>query len=153
MRKLFPSAASSSVQRLLATAAAALCLTGCGTTEHTSVTVAYLSDSGPNSAVRNWHFSGPSKKQVETAFQSFSEKYGYRCRAHRKRVDEITCRGPKDLHLTFMPSLNRAEFVADFSWLDSSNRSHKEFVHHVADFKKTLAAAVGSENVSENKTG
>jgi hypothetical protein len=62
-------------------------------------------------------------------------------------VEEIKCRGPKDLHLVFQPAMNKAEFVAEFTWVDSSDRTHREFMRHVAQFKSDLGAAVGDNNV------
>jgi hypothetical protein len=127
--------------------AAALLLTlmllGCGAWEHASVHVVYGAESGPD----EWRLDASNRKRVEDAFKSFSERNGYQCRAHVKRVEEIKCRGPKDLHLLFQPAMNKAEFVAEFTWVDSSDRTHQEFMRHVAQFKSDLAAAVGENNV------
>lgn len=121
----------------------ALMLHGCGAWEHASVHVVY----GAESAQDEWRLDASNRKRVEDAFKSFSERNGYQCRAHVKRVEEIKCRGPKDLHLVFQPTMNKAEFVAEFTWVDSSDRTHQEFMRHVAQFKSDLGAAVGENNV------
>jgi hypothetical protein len=121
----------------------ALTLHGCGSWEHASVHVVY----GAESAQDEWRLDASNRKRVEDAFKSFSERNGYQCRAHVKRVEEIKCRGPKDLHLVFQPAMNKAEFVAEFTWVDTSDRTHQEFMRHVAQFKSDLGAAVGENNV------
>lgn len=121
----------------------ALALHGCGTWEHASVHVVYGPDSGPE----EWRLEASSRKRVEDAFKAFSERNGYKCRAHVKRVEEIMCRGPRDLHLTFQPTMNKAEFVAEFTWVDTSDRTREEFMRHVTQFKSDLGAAVGKTNV------
>lgn len=127
----------------------ALTMHGCGTWEHASVFVVYSSESAPE----EWRWEGASRKRVQDAFNAFSERNGYKCRPGLKRVEEIKCRGPKGLHLVFQPSLNKAEFVAKFTWVDSSDRTHEEFMSHVATFKSELSAAVGKTNIKfEGKT-
>jgi hypothetical protein len=116
---------------------------GCGTWEHASVRVVY----GPESGPEEWRLDASNRKRVEDAFKAFSERNGYKCRPHIKRVEEIKCRGPKDLHLVFQPAVNKAEFVAEFTWVDSSDRTHQEFMDHVSKFKSELSAAVGDANV------
>lgn len=115
----------------------------CGSWEHASVRVVYGVDSGP----AQWRLEASSRKRVEDAFKAFAERNGYKCRPHVKRVEEIQCRGPKDLHLVFQPAMNKAEFVAKFTWVDTSDRTHREFMRHVAQFKSELSAAVGDTNV------
>ena len=75
------------------------------------------------------------------------EKSGYECGHGFKHSDSLTCRGPKDLHLVFQPTLNKPEFVASFSWADISGRSHEEFVRLVSEFQSQMSAAVGESNV------
>lgn len=118
-------------------------LQGCGTWEHASVRVVYGQASGPD----EWRLDASSRKRVEDAFKAFSERNGYKCRPHIKRVEEIKCRGPKDLHLVFQPTMNKAEFVAEFTWVDTSDRTHREFMRHVSQFQTELSAAVGETNV------
>jgi hypothetical protein len=107
------------------------------------VHVVYGSDSGQE----EWRLDASNRKRVEEAFKSFSERNGYKCRPHAKRVEEIKCRGPRDLHLLFQPVMNKAEFVAEFTWVDTSDRTHEEFMRHVSQFKSELGAAVGETNV------
>lgn len=118
-------------------------LHGCGRWEHASVRVVYGQQSGPE----EWRLEASSRKRVEDAFTAFSERNGYKCRPHVKRVEEIKCRGPRDLHLMFQPAMNQAEFVAEFTWVDTSDRTHEEFMRHVDRFRSELAAAVGEGNV------
>jgi hypothetical protein len=116
---------------------------GCGTWEHASVHVVYGQQSGPD----EWRLEASNRKRVEDAFKAFSEWNGYECRPHIKRVEEIKCRGPKGMHLVFQPTMNKAEFVAEFTWVDTSDRTHAEFMRHVAQFKSDLGATVGEGNV------
>jgi hypothetical protein len=118
-------------------------LQGCGAWEHASVRVVY----GAESAPEEWRLNASTRKRVEDAFKTFSERNGYKCRPHAKRVEEIKCRGPKDLYLFFQPTMNKPEFVAEFTWVDSSDRTHQEFMRHVSQFKSDLSAAVGETNV------
>lgn len=121
----------------------ALTLQGCGAWEHASVHVVYGAESGPE----EWRLDASTRKRVEEAFKAFSERNGYQCRPHAKRIEEIKCRGPRDLHLLFQPTLNKAEFVAKFTWVDTSDRTHAEFMRHVTQFKSELGAVVGQDNV------
>jgi hypothetical protein len=116
---------------------------GCGRWEHASVRVVYGQEFGSD----EWRLDASTRKRVEDAFTAFSERNGYKCRPHVKRVEEIKCRGPRDLHLNFQPSMNKAEFVAKFTWVDTSDRTHEEFMRHVSQFKSELGAAVGETNV------
>lgn len=103
---------------------------------------------GQESGAEEWRLDASTRKRVLEAFNAFAERNGYKCRTHPKRVEEIKCRGPKDLHLEFQPELNKAEFVAEFTWVDSSGRTHQEFMRHVSQFQSELSAAVGETNVS-----
>lgn len=123
--------------------ASALLLYGCGSWEHASVSVAY----GTASESEQWRLNAASRKRVENAFAAFSQRHGYNCRPHIKRVEEIKCRGPKNLHLMFQPAMGKPEFVAEFTWVDSADRTHEEFMRHVSTFKAELAAVVGESNV------
>jgi hypothetical protein len=127
----------------------ALTLHGCGSWEHASVHVVY----GPEFATEEWRLEASNRKRVEDAFKAFSERNGYKCRPHVKRVEEIKCRGPRDMHLVFQPAMNKAEFVAKFTWVDTSDRTHEEFMRHVAQFKSELAAVVGETNVNLEDKG
>jgi hypothetical protein len=117
----------------------ALCLNSCGDIwEQATVTIAYASP------VKSGEFAllGANRKRVQDAFEEFSERNGYKCRAHVKRIEEITCKGPDDLHLVFQPSLNKEEFVAKFSWADLGRRTHEEFMKHVLNFKNELDSSL-----------
>lgn len=120
-------------------------LSGCGNAfENAKVTVSYASGSETEelSLVRR-----EEKQHIEEAFQRFSKNHGYKCHSNIKRVEQITCRGPDGLHLTFQPSLNRPEFVAHFSWANVAGRTHDEFLSHVATFQTELSSEVGKDRV------
>jgi len=118
-------------------------LSACGYWEHATVTVVYETKMQPET----WRLPKAQRKSVEDAFKLFSEQNGYQCRANIKHAEELTCRGPKDLYLAFQPALNKPEFVATFSWVDSSNRSHQEFIKLVSEFRAQMSAVVGEKNV------
>jgi hypothetical protein len=138
------------MRTMLTAAVFAACLAGCGNLwEQASVTISY----GPTPESQEYRLVGDERKRVEAAFRQFSERNGYKCRPHIKRVEEITCRGPRDLHLVFQPSPNKPQFVAKFSWADISGRTHEEFMNHVTRFEKELSSAIGEDNVRlEGKT-
>jgi len=128
---------------LIPVMSALLLLHGCGAWEHASVSVTY----GSASESEEWRLNAASRKRVEDAFEAFSQRHGYNCRPHIKRVEEIKCRGPKGLHLMFQPAMDKPQFVAGFTWVNSADRSHEEFMRHVSTFKTELAAVVGESNV------
>jgi hypothetical protein len=131
-------------QRMLCVFLLATCLNGCSDVfEQATVTLSYAA----SPASEQFAPVVGDGKRVEDAFRQFSERNGYKCRAHVKRVQEFRCRGPKDLHLVFEPSLNKKEFVAVFSWTDLGGRTHEEFMQHVQFFKQELGRALGENNV------
>ena len=127
----------------IASASLLLAVQGCGSWEHASVSVVYGAPAGTD----EWRLDASTRKRVTDAFTAFSERNGYRCRPHPKRVEEIKCRGPKDLHVKFQPTMNKAEFVAEFTWVDTSDRTHAEFMSHVSKFQSELGEVVGEANV------
>jgi hypothetical protein len=128
---------------LLAATLVATLLAGCGFWEHAEVTIAYAAASRANE--KRLDTLGP--KTVENAFSVFSKANGYACRSHIKRVRELRCSGPRQLHLVFAPSLNKPAFVAEFSWANLSGRTHAEFISHVARFKDEMGSMIGEQNV------
>jgi hypothetical protein len=135
--------------RHLITALLGTCLGGCDDMwEQATVTISYAPASGANEL-------GPltnDRKRVEEVFINVSERQGYKCRAHVKREEELTCRGPNDLHLVFQPSLNKQEFVAKFSWADVGGRTHEKFMQHVSGFKNGFSAIFGEDHVRLEET-
>jgi hypothetical protein len=120
-----------------------LMLSACGAWERATVTVTY----GIGTQTDERYVAEIGRKSVESAFKSFSEKNGFKCRPDFKHPDETTCVGPKDLHLEFVPVLNQKAFTATFSWVDSADRTHEEFDKLVSEFRKQMSAAVGDRNV------
>ena len=131
----------------LAAAMLALMLAACGAWERASVTVTY--DIGTPTDER--YVAEIGRKSVDSAFKSFSEQNGFKCRPDFKHPDETVCVGPKDLHLEFVPVLNKRAFVATFSWVDSGDRTKEEFDRLVSEFRKQMGAAVGDRNVQVEK--
>lgn len=123
---------------LVSAASLAILLSGCGAWENATVTIAY----SPDTKQEAWRSGKSPRQQVEAAFREFSLQHGYKCRPHIKRVEEITCRGPQDLYLTFQPTTNKPEFVARFSWVDSPERTHEAFLRQVAAFRRQVHAEV-----------
>jgi hypothetical protein len=78
------------------------------------------------------------RQRVLRAFKTYTEANGYKCQEHIKRMEEITCRGPKDMHVTFEPELNEPVFVARFNWVRTGDRTHEEFERHVAAFARAI---------------
>jgi hypothetical protein len=121
----------------------ALLLASCGAWERASVTVTY----DVEAATDNRYVADIGKKNVESALKAFSEKNGFKCKPDFKHPDETHCTGPKDLHMEFVPVLNKRAYVATFSWVDSGGRTHEEFERLVTEFSKQMAGAVGDRNV------
>lgn len=116
----------------------------CGTRENASVTVTYtqIIQSG------DWQFGMLPRASIQKAFEQFSTENGYRCFPHPRRVEEITCRGPNDLHLKFLPAINRPEFVATFTWLRSRSHTHEEFMEQVLALKRQMDSTGMTVSVS-----
>jgi hypothetical protein len=129
--------------RWFAVALLAFTLSACSYWEHASVTIKYVA--APPSD--GWSLPSSGQYGVKDAFKQLSDSNGYKCRTNFKHPDGLLCRGPKDLHLSFRPALNKAEFVADFSWVNTSDRTHDEFARLVASFATQMAAIVGDQHV------
>jgi hypothetical protein len=133
-----------STLQCLVTATAVALMTACGSYDRASVTIAY----GQVSQADEWRLTMLERQRIEDAFKKFSETNGYKCMPNIKRVEEVTCHGPKNINLTFQPSLNKSEFVAKFSWVDSAVRTHHEFADLVSAFGRSIGAVVGESNVT-----
>jgi hypothetical protein len=70
-----------------------------------------------------------------------------------KRVEELTCRGPKGMNMTFKPELNRPAFVARFNWVESGDRTRGEFTRHINEFADSMASAVADAEVRKSQVG
>jgi hypothetical protein len=125
----------------IAITAAMLC--GCMGGDYATVTISYRLE---GQAFR-WSLDPPTRQKIVIAFKHYTEAHDYKCRPHAKRVEEVTCRGPKGLHMTFMPELNKPAFVAKFNWLISEDRTHDEFHEHVSSFANDIAHAVEEADV------
>ncbi|HTE41813.1 MAG TPA: hypothetical protein VK629_13360 [Steroidobacteraceae bacterium] len=122
---------------------ASAAIAGCGSYERASLTITYDQASQP----AEWRFDGLARKRVEDSLKTVSQASGYQCSPNFKRPEETDCTGPLDLYLTFKPVLNKSEFIAVFSWVDSGDRTHEEFIELVSEFKRNIGAAVGESNV------
>lgn len=116
----------------------------CGTRANASVTVTYTPIVQPEA----WQFGMLPRASIQKAFEQFSAANGYRCFPHPRRVEEITCRGPDDLHLKFLPTINRPEFVATFTWVRSRGHTHEEFMEQILALKKQMESTGMTVSVS-----
>lgn len=128
------------------TLVACLALVSCAKGEYATITMSYPAQTEDASDRGPWP-TLPLRQRISKAFWEVAEKNGYECRAHVKRVEEITCRGPQDLHVTFKPSLNQPEFVAKFNWVDIDGRTPEEFERHISQFASSMTTAVADENL------
>jgi hypothetical protein len=121
--------------------AASAALGSCAENDRASVTIEYREPSGIPS------LEPPTRQRIIAAFKAYASAKGYQCRPHPKRLEELTCRGPRDMHITFKPDLNRRSFVAQFNWLEVHGRTREEFQRHVGDFSSSMARAVKDADV------
>jgi hypothetical protein len=84
----------------------------------------------------------PARLRIVTAFNAFTSAHGYKCQPGLKRPEEILCRGPRNMNVTFVPELNRHAFVARFNWLEIGGRSREEFERHTSEFVQALENAL-----------
>jgi hypothetical protein len=89
----------------------------------------------------------PEKQRVTAAFTRVAKEMSYQCRPHVKRIEEVRCRGPKKMNITFQPELNRPLYVAKFNWLESDYRTRAEFDRHVAGFVQSLRLAIADPDI------
>lgn len=126
--------------------AATFAIASCAQGDYATVSISYPAQEP--SASDQWPRPDISLRQrVSKSFWKVAEANGYKCRAHVKRVEEITCRGPKDMHVTFKPTLNRPEFVATFNWIELGDRTHDEFTSYVEKFSASMMSTVNDKTV------
>jgi hypothetical protein len=123
--------------------AAIAALGGCARGDYTTVRITYP----PDVQGDQWPSKVSSRQRIFQSFWKVAEANGYKCRRHPKRVEEITCRGPRDMHITFRPTLNKPEFVATFNWLELGDRKPEEFERHIASFTSSLTRTANDSNV------
>jgi hypothetical protein len=128
----------------LATVAVSAALCACVEGDRASITIDYQVTPAAASALS---LEPPARQRIVTAFKQIAEARGYKCHAHAKRVQELTCRGPRDMHVTFKPELNRPEFVARFNWVAWHGRTHAEFARHVSEFAHSIKQEVADAEV------
>ena len=126
--------------------AATFAIASCARGDYATVSISFPAQEP--SASDRWPRPDLSLRQkVSKSFWKVAEANGYKCRAHVKRVEEITCRGPKDLRVTFKPTLNRPEFVATFNWIELGDRTYDEFRSHVEKFSASMMSTVNDKTV------
>jgi hypothetical protein len=113
-------------------------LCACVEGDHASITIDYPVTTPAN----RWTLEPTARQRVVAAFSEIAAAKGYKCHAHPKRVQELTCRGPKDMHVTFKPELNKPEFIAVFNWVAWHGRTHAEFTRHIDEFASAMKKAV-----------
>jgi hypothetical protein len=118
-------------------------LHACARGDYATVRIAYPADVPTDL----WQTKVSSRQKIFQSFWKVADANGYKCRRHPKRVEEISCRGPKDMHITFKPALNKLEFVATFNWLEIGDRSPEEFQRHIASFVTSLTRTADASNV------
>lgn len=128
------------------TLVASLALMSCAKGEYATITMSYPAPTQDSNDQRPWPHP-PLRQRISQAFWEVAATNGYKCRAHVKRVEEITCRGPQDMYVTFKPSLNQPEFVAKFNWIDFDGRTPAEFKRHVSQFASSMTTAVADKNL------
>jgi hypothetical protein len=119
-------------------------LVGCAKGDFATVTIVYRS-SAPQLDVPSLEM--PARQRIVSAFTAFTSTHGYKCQPSLKRPEEITCRGPRNMNVTFAPELNRHTFVAHFNWLEIGSRSRSEFERHAAEFVSALKSALPDADV------
>lgn len=130
------------------TLAASFAIVSCAKGEYATITLAYPAPAPePESNDPSLWPKTPLSQTISKSFWRVAETNGYKCRAHVKRVEEVTCRGPKDMYITFQPSLNKPEFVAKFNWVDFDGRTPDEFKRHVSAFAASITTAVNDKNL------
>lgn len=133
-------------KHLAFTLAASFVVASCAKGEYATLTLSYPAPAQNPSDDSKWPTT-PMPQKISKSFWAVAEANGYKCRAHVKRVEEITCRGPRDMYVTFKPALNKPEFVAKFNWLDFDGRTPEEFKRHVQAFSASISAAVDDESL------
>jgi len=121
-------------------------IASCAQGDYATISVTYPAQAP--SASDQWPRADiPLRQRVSKSFWKAAEANGYKCRPHVKRVEEITCRGPKDVHVTFKPTLNKPEFVVTFNWVELGDRTSDEFRSLIEKFSASMLSAVNDKTV------
>jgi hypothetical protein len=118
-------------------------LGACAKGDYATVTIGYQSRSQSS----EWNLEPSAKQRVGAAFKRTAEAQGYKCNERGKRLDEITCAGPKRMNVVFQPELNRPEFTAHFNWVEWHGRTREEFDGHIRKFAAAMTSAVPEARV------
>jgi hypothetical protein len=118
---------------LLALTAVAV-TSACAEQDRASISIDYEM----HSSADQWSLQPPARQRIVKAFNTIAASKGYQCHTHAKRIEEVTCKGPKSMNVTFAPALNKAEFVVRFNWVAWHGRTHEEFATHVSNFTGSL---------------
>jgi hypothetical protein len=133
----------------LAPSLLAALLVGCAQRDSVTVTLEYQ-----RHAQRGVLTLEPSQKErVNAAFKRVAEEKDYKCRPHVKRVEEITCEGPRKMNIRFQPDLSRPRYSATFTWLEVDDRTRAEFDGHVAGFVQSMRLAIADPDVAISVAG
>jgi hypothetical protein len=125
------------------TASLLAAIAGCAKDDFATVTIEYQ----PSARRGELSLEPPQKQRVAAAFTQVAKEYGYRCRPHIKRVEEIQCTGPKKMNIRFHPDLNRPRYIATLNWLEVGDRSATEFNGHVAAFVESMRVAIADPSI------
>jgi hypothetical protein len=119
-------------------------LAGCAKGDFATVSIEYHRTGHPEA----FSLEISEKQRIVAAFTRVAAEKHYECHAHAKRVEEISCFGPKKMNITFQPELNRMAYTARFNWLELNDRTRDEFETHVAAFAEAMRDAVADSDIS-----
>jgi hypothetical protein len=94
-----------------------------------------------------WTVTPTARERILGAFRDIAKAQGYKCNERSKRVEDITCSGPKRMNVLFEPELNRREYKVHFNWVEWHGRTREEFDGHVQQFAAAMTAAVPDAKV------
>ena len=118
-------------------------LAGCAKGDFATVSIEYHRIGRPDA----FSLETSERQRIVAAFTRVAAAEHYKCHAHAKRVEEISCFGPKKMNITFQPELNRMAYTARFNWLELNDRTRGEFENHVATFAQAMRDAVADSDI------
>lgn len=120
-----------------------IALGACARGDYATMTIQYQ----PRSQTGEWTVTPTTRERILGAFRDTAKAQGYKCNERSKRVEDITCSGPKRMNVLFEPELNRREYTVHFNWVEWHGRTREEFEGHVQKFAAAMTAAVPEAKV------
>jgi hypothetical protein len=118
-------------------------LGACARGDYATMTIQYQA----RSQAGEWTVTPTARERILGAFRDTAKAQGYKCNERSKRVEDITCSGPKRMNVLFEPELNRREYKVHFNWVEWHGRTQQEFDSHVQKFAAAMTAAVPDATV------